>query len=345
MRTNLILFILLSFLISCTGNFVEDLPYSKIKEPILFKTLHDKVITRYANDNHNDYHVYGIVDDSEIVGWFVNSQMTPGAGEDGTDYIFDGGYFWPGNGSDISFYAYSPDTITLGINSVTTDFSNPSIEIEYKVPSTAQQDFTIAIPLKQNSGTVNLQFQHMLSKIVVNVALADALIEAGYSLDENYKTTLKVAYDINTINAVYDYSSTNTLPSWSDSPLSSSSDSIIYYGYYNSYMILPQSFTPTTVDESNEATIWGTCTLTLTDIIIYLTVNDVKTEVFNGDLFQYGFADNVISDNKFLPNKCYSLNFTINDLTKDTNNNLIFNGAVSFDPVFADWTTTEESLN
>ena len=182
----------------------------------------------------------------------------------------------------------------------------------------------------------------MLSKIVVNVVLADALTEAGYSLSEDYKTVLQVAYDINTINAVYDYSSTNTLPTWSDSPLSSSSDSIIYYEYYNSYLILPQSFTPTSIDESDDATIWGNCTIKLTDIIIYLTVNDIKTEVFNGDLFQYGFADNVISDNEFLPNKCYNLNFTITDIAKDANNVSIFNGAVSFDPVVADWTTSDE---
>ena len=305
MRPNLTLFILLlSFLTGCISNAIENLPDSKIKEPILFKTLRDKVTTRYANDNHDKYQVYGIIDNSEIVGWFVNSKMTPGAGTDGTDYVYDGSYYWPGSGDDVSFYAYSPDTVTLGINSVTTDYSTPSIEIEYQIISSAQEDFTIAIPLKQNSGTVNLKFQHMLSKIVVNLALADALTEAGYSLNDDYKTTLVVAYDINTIDAVYEYSSTNTLPSWSDSPKSSSSSDAIYYEGYNTYMILPQSFTATTIDTSNNSTVWGNCIVKLTGIVITLTVNDVTTEVFNGDLIQYGFADNVISENKFLPNKC-----------------------------------------
>ena len=67
--------------------------------------------------------------------------------------------------------------------------------------------------------------------------------------------------------------------------------------------------------------------------------------LFRSDLLQYGFADGVISDNTFQPNKCYNLNFTITDIAKDINNELIFNGAVSFNPTVADWSTTDISLD
>ena len=123
MRTNLILFILISFFTGCSDNFVADLSDSKTKEPILFTTLRDKVNTRYANDNHDNYHIYGFVDGENSKGWLVNSKMASGLGVDGSDYVYDGSYFWPGNGKDLMFYAYSPDTITLGINSVTADFT------------------------------------------------------------------------------------------------------------------------------------------------------------------------------------------------------------------------------
>ena len=267
------------------------------------------------------------------------------SGVDGNDYIHNGGYYWPGNNKNVLFYAYAPDTVISGIKTVIADATTPSIDITYQVTDSAQVDFTIAIPLTLDSGNVNLQFQHMLSKIIMNVKLSDDLTNAGYSLNSTYKTSLQVAYDINTINAVYDYSDTNKLPSWSSSPQSSSSDSTIFYNCANSYLILPQVFTATTVDPSDDATIWGNCTMKITDIIISLVTNDISTIVFSGDLQQFGFSDGVIANNTFLPNQCYLLNLTITDIAKDNNNSSIFNGAITFEPTLADWTTSDLEIN
>ena len=298
---------------ACTDSITDGWTDSMDKKPITFTSLRHKVITRYANDNHSNYQIYGFTEGENSKGWSINSVVSPGAGTDGSDYIHNGSYFWPGNNKNVLFYAYSPDTVISGIKSVITDAATPSIDITYQVTDSAQTDFTIAIPLTLDSGNVNLQFQHMLSKIIVNAKLSDDLTNAGYTLNSNYKTSLQVAYDINTINAVYDYSDTNKLSSWSSSPQSSSSDSQIYYECANSYLIMPQTFTATSIDTSDDATIWGNCTVKLTNVVITLVTNNISTIIFSGDLQQYGFADGVITNNTFLPNQCYLLNFTITE--------------------------------
>ena len=78
--------------------------------------------TRYANDNENDYYVYGYVDGQNDEGWLINSLVSPNVDGASTDYINDGGYYWPGSGDDVFFYAFAPVSDTLGINSVTADY-------------------------------------------------------------------------------------------------------------------------------------------------------------------------------------------------------------------------------
>ena len=68
--------------------------------------------------------------------------------------------------------------------------------------SSADEDFTIAIPRKQYSGEVNLTFQHMLSKITVTAQLSSELIKGGYTISSGYTATLLVPYNKSTIDAV-----------------------------------------------------------------------------------------------------------------------------------------------
>ena len=321
---------------SCTNNSIDESIARLSKEPIRFSTLRSLLQSRYANENKNDYQIYGYIEGQTSTDWFINSLVTPNVGGDSTDLVHDGTYYWLGDGRNMYFYAFAPDESVDGVNSVTTS-STSSIEIEFQVPATAQQDFTIAIPVIQNSGQVKLQFQHMLSLISTNVVLSDELTAAGYSLGY-YTATVQVAYDINTINAVYD-GSTNAMSSWSSSPKSSASDYIIDYMGVTAYMILPQTFTPTTVDSTTNETVLGSATVQISDLTINLTVNGNSSTVFSGNLLTYGFADGVIPDNSFYANRKYNLNFTITSIAKDSNSDNVFGGAVTFNPSVAEWAT------
>ena len=328
------IYILICWLLACTN--ADEAIINRSKEPIIFSSLRSLPQTRYANDNEDNYYVYGYVDGQNAEGWLINSLVTPNVDGATTDYITNGGYYWPGNGDDVYFYAFAPTVDTLGINSVTATSATPSILIDYQVITSAQSDFTIATPLKQNSGQVSLVFYHMLSKINVNVSLSSALQDAGYTVGD-YTTQLQVAYDKNYIDAVYDTES-STMASWKDSlSCSSSSGSITYYNT-NSYIIMPQEFTPTSIDSTNNSTVWGTCILWIEDIKVMLTVNDEVSTVFSGTLMPYGLKDDDIPDNTFLSNKQYNINFTITDVAHDSNDDPIFRGAVAFDVTLADWT-------
>ena len=334
MKKSISLYILICWLLACTNT--DEVVIKQLKEPIIFSSMRSLSQTRYANDNENDYYVYGYVDGQNDEGWLINSLVSPNVDGASTDYINDGGYYWPGSGDDVFFYAFAPVSDTLGINSVTADSSTPSILIDYQVIATAQSDFTIATPLKQNSGQVSLIFYHMLSKINISVTLSTALLDAGYSIGD-YTIQVQVPYDKNYIDAVYDTES-STIASWKDSLSCSSSNGYITYFDTFSYMVMPQDFTPTTIDSTNNSTIWGNFIVTVVDAVVLLSVNDIKSTVFSGSLMPYGIRDSDIPNNTLLPNKQYNLNFTITDVAHDSNDDLIFRGAVAFDVTLADWT-------
>ena len=328
------LYILICWLLAC--NNTEDAIINRAKEPITFSSLRCLSQTRYANDNKDNYYVYGYVDGQNDEGWLINSLVSPNVDGASTDYITNGGYYWPGNGDDVFFYAFSPVSDTLGINSVTADSSTPSILIDYQVIPTAQSDFTIATPLKQNSGQVSLVFYHMLSKININVTLSSALLDAGYSVGD-YTIQMQVPYDKNQIDVVYD-TENSTIASWKDSLSCSSSNGYVTYFDTFSYMVMPQEYTPTTIDSTTNATVWGNFIVTVVDAEVLLSVNNIQSTVFKGSLMPYGLKDDDIPENTLLPNKQYNLNFTITDVAHDSNDDLIFRGAVAFDVTLADWT-------
>ena len=51
-----------------------------------------------------------------------------------------------------------------------------------------------------------------------------------------------------------------------------------------------------------------------------------------------GLTDDYIPENTLLPHTQYNLNFSITDVAHDSNDYLIFRGAVAFDVTLADWT-------
>ena len=49
---------------SCSNNEVTEINSNDKNQSINFKTLRDKTMTRYANDNHNNYQVFAIIEES-----------------------------------------------------------------------------------------------------------------------------------------------------------------------------------------------------------------------------------------------------------------------------------------
>ena len=145
MKKSISLYILICWLLACTNT--DEVVIKQMKEPIIFSSMRSLSQTRYANDNENDYYVYGYVDGQNDEGWLINSLVSPNVDGASTDYINDGGYYWLGCGDDVFFYAFAPVSDTLGIYSVTADSSTPSILIDYQVIATAQSYVTIATPL------------------------------------------------------------------------------------------------------------------------------------------------------------------------------------------------------
>ena len=315
MKKILFLMTVVAAIFRCTNNDVDELSPILQDQIIGFSTLRDKATTRDANDTKSNFQVYANLVGNEywyIKDIFASEPTTDEVGESTTDKI----YYWPGN-EKLNFYAFAPDTTALGTSVVTaTAGATPSVSIQYVVPTTGDQDFTIPTPVTQSGNTdrnVALNFKHMLSKIVFKVQLSTAMIKDGYSMNTDYTTTLNVASTGATINAA------SATPTWSAANATTGS----YMGA-NTYMFMPQASTG--------------CSIEVKNVTITLNASTASSVIFYGDLKNFAFATGDIPGDAFGMGKIYNATITITAASHDSDGNPIFNGPITFTSSVADWT-------
>ena len=89
MKKSISLYILICWLLACTNT--DEVVIKQLKEPIIFSSMRSLSQTRYANDNENDYYVYGYVDGQNDEGWLINSLVNPNVEGASNDYVKEGG--------------------------------------------------------------------------------------------------------------------------------------------------------------------------------------------------------------------------------------------------------------
>ena len=177
MKKILFLFALIGALFaSCSENEIND-PNVIANDDgaITFRTLRDKTVTRYANDNKSNYMVYAQV--KGATGWLID-----GLTVDVVNGTYTSNYYWPGGGTEVSFYSFAPassDSVTVSKAEAGT---SPAIDLSFTVPTSGKTDFTIATPQTLNKagttdGIVPLQFNHALSKVYITAALSTELVD------------------------------------------------------------------------------------------------------------------------------------------------------------------------
>lgn len=227
---------------SCSKNeVVEALQTNAIG----FSTLNDRA-TKAANDVETavSYQVYAISGDNTDV-WFINDVVS------GENVAAKGPYYWPTSGEKVDFYAYAPATST-NITPGTAVAATPTIPLTYVVPTGAQEDFTVATPLKEYtsasaSNYADFTFTHMLSKVTVEVKLSDAFANTHFISDgtkDGYTSEDDETYTDAPFTAkltpVYN---TFTVDAAAATPAPSiASGSAVAHSGFTSFYIAPQAF-------------------------------------------------------------------------------------------------------
>ncbi len=201
---------------SCSKNEMTELAPS-LQNEIGFSTLNDRVVSKAANDDDDDFRLFAHMQNSTVNEWFIKDYVEHASDIDEKAYAPVGGpYYWPADGiySDIVFYAYAP-YFTTGGNVVETtakvDTSTTTdITLTYTVPATADEDFTVAAPVTATydadddkvyedaegasvEDDVPLVFSHMLSKVTFKVQLDDGV--------DGSMVNYYISYDDDTENA------------------------------------------------------------------------------------------------------------------------------------------------
>lgn len=311
---------------SCTEN--DILENEPVAQKIEFSNLNDRV-TKAANDSKSNYGVYAIWSEAvESPAWYIPNLEVKTTVSGETD-SYDGAFYWPvDEDQKLSFYAYAPyktDTeevtegvVTLPAATPTSDIGT-SLDITYKVKSTADEDFTIATPTgginyNNKAKKVTLSFNHMLSKIKIDPVLSEDLIKAGYSLVEDNI----VAY----IKNVTQYQGTASLtnPIWITRLVST--DKVDYSRNIDNhwtFMIMPQKTTE--------------------GIQIQLTGVEIKkgetVYATNVTTAPYTFVDSLTIPS-FDQNKFYTITLTISGSTGG-----VFGSKIEFSSSVAEWETVE----
>ncbi|MGL4518239.1 MAG: fimbrillin family protein [Phocaeicola sp.] len=340
--------VLLGALASCSQNEVQEM--GQFNNEIQFSTLNNKV-SRAANDTKSDYQVFAKSFGLTIVGtptWYIedvlkstsNPATQTGGFNSSTVDTPTKTHYWPNVTGDwaMNFYAFAPATsvdksikatVVYGTKNAYADrdADDASVSIKYVVPTSttdpdAQEDFTISIPLqidKSTKGTnnnVNLQFKHMLTKVTVNAALNQELLDAGYKM--TYTTPqLKVVNTEGTISV------TAAAPSWSDLVASGA----LYEGS-DTYLILPQP-------SAGNQLILPTVTITKNGVVVF--EGPVTYTVKDGDILN---AAGTADDDAFLAGNSYNMNITIAGDSgdgQDPDPEDIFGPKITFSSEVADW--------
>ncbi len=230
---------------SCTKTEVVDVPQTNA---ISFSTLNNR-ITKAANDANADYKVYA-VQSSNTGAWFIDDYVSCGSAD--TEFSPETKtYYWPTDNSTLDFYAYAPEsssTITPTVTPAT------AISIAYVVGEDADEDFTLAAPVEDqtatsnstNPGVVDFEFAHMLSKVTVEITLEEEFAKV-YEIstsdetdaDAPFTATFAPQLDSFTVDVVAGAVNANV-----DASLSVEG---VAYSDSTSYMIAPQAFENCTI--------------------------------------------------------------------------------------------------
>lgn len=293
------------FITSCSQNEVTD--NGQENKVIGFNNLNDR-LAKAANDLGSNYGVFARYSVT-TAKWFMGNTVV-----NGTDNTYAPAQYWPKTGT-IDFYAYAPQgSANIAITSTTVG----DLPVIYTVPSTANEDFTIATPVigtTEATGTVALSFKHMLSKITVAADLTADLKTAGYSVTfASANLTVAKTNATTNLTTVADFSSLGgTTTTYSGS---------------KDYMFIPQDAVGIKIQ--------------LKDVIIKYG----NEEYVKKDLLEYTIKTNdVTTDNNFVSNTKYAVNFTISETSKDSDNNPIFGNKIEFSANIAPWTSSTVTIN
>ncbi|MGL4292782.1 MAG: fimbrillin family protein [Bacteroidales bacterium] len=340
-------------LASCSQNEIQEM--TEKSNEIKFSTLNDKV-TRAANDNKQPYQVYAKSFGLTVLGtptWFIDDVLTSGDIQGNNLNSTDTPtqmHYWPNVTNDwaIKFFAYAPKTadatnivdkeVSYGSNKLLADITtdDAKVQLTYTVPTTAQEDFTIATPVTvtkaeqaANKNNVHFQFKHMLTKISIDVKLTDALNNAGYSVSYGAENKNTPSLTVIMVNGVIDASAEE--PEWSgltdkagqgydNNDSGVNFNALTTYTGSVSYLILPQSSPHTSIS-----------------LPVVIKKNGVI--VFEGDV-TYTIKPDDMASNEFLPGKNYGMNITINgESTTGPDGKPIFGPEITFSSEVADWGT------
>jgi len=310
MKKVLLLTAAIVVLASCSQNESELLknPANEIR----FSNLNDRV-TRAANDAGDDYQVYAKSGVSGETTWFIDDVI-----DGGTNLAVGGPYYWPASAS-VNFFAYAPATS----GTVTATYGTPAVSITYNVLSTADEDFTVATPMTgltkasgSPAGTVEFQFEHMLTMITIDAELASPDLDA-YTLDLTSATAEIIVA-----------SNQGTLDATASSPaFTAGGSSATYTGAITkNYMIMPQTSTGTTIQLKG------------------VSIKRNGADVFTGDLLVYPIVSGDIPTNAFVKGTHYTLTFTITDVSSDDNGDPIFGPEIKFTATTSTWIPSGISL-
>lgn len=259
---------ILAALASCSKEEAVDMSQSK---QIGFYSLNDRVTTKAANDSGESFRIFATKGETASA-WYIKDHVDYGTSATALAPE-NGPYYWPTDGSAISFYAYAPYN-SGGTNNVTESLTDATaISLTYTVPSGAQEDFTVASPQAIASanfptdGTVDLIFKHMLSKITVKVEPSDTFDINNYISDGTGEVDTDSPFSA-TFTAV---SNTITVDATEATPVAKAATNVgdvLAYDSQRSYYIAPQDF--------------ANCSLQINGI----TIRDKAThsELFSGDL-------------------------------------------------------------
>ncbi len=297
MKKILIMAIALFSVVSCTKT-VDNQALSN--DSMSFQTLNR---TRAANDSGSDYKIYADGGDGM---WYINDIIN-GSGVN-VDNPQNGPYFWPNPARDLTFYSYAPA-------SVVANDTYPNISIDYTVPATAQEDFTIASPVTQNTGQVQLVFEHMLTKITITPKLSDALIAAGYTLDPAVTSFLS-DLTMNLNNATYNVKT--------KAITQGTTTSTVYSGN-NSYMVIPQSSVGVSI------------------VIKDVVIKKGALTIFENDLSEYVIVAGDVPNDMFSNNLHYNIIMEINTNSTDIQGDLVLN-EITFSSIVIPWINTDTPL-
>lgn len=320
--------------IGCSNNEITPIEPPAMDKLIGFSTMRDKVNTRYANDDKDNYEVYAIIEGADH--WYFNTTVTPSSVHGAIDTMAEE-YYWPGT-QTVDFYAFCPDVSTnenieMYESEASSTATDRSLTILYQVPAEADQDFTIAVPaLNKTENPVTLSFRHMLSRILITVKLDTDLTDT-YILESNWTAELGLLYDSGTIDATIATSNTST--AWN--PANTDNDLTMYSRTFTEekgchFTILPQPLMDT-----------PTPTMQIKDV----TINSANgNPYFSGDLKLMEFTStNPVLPTILGPGTQYNIEVTITHSSNDDGDDPVFNGEITYSSSTTDWTTVDEPID